>query len=217
MVAVAVLLTIVGLLLVDLLVQYVQSRASRPDVPTGPLPELPTGLFFHPNHCWAQLEPTGAWRVGVDALIGQLVGRVDSITLPEPGTRVMEGEPLATLLQGPNRLVVRSPVTGEVMQSNRSMRPESLDESPYADGWLCIIRPEKLAEDTRRLSVGADALKWQSREAARLADFFGELPGLAQAREVIARAGLMGLGAAMQKLGDPEWRRFQKAFLDSTG
>jgi hypothetical protein len=97
------------------------------------------------------------------------------------------------------------------------MPPDSFTDSPYAEGWLCIIRPEALAEDTRRLAVGAEALKWQSREASRLSEFFEAQPSLSATREIIAKTGLLGLGAAMQKLGESEWRRFQKAFLDAVG
>lgn len=215
MVAVAVLLTIVGLLLLDLVVQYFESRAARPPVAPGPLPDLPPGLFFHRNHCWAQLEAGGAWRVGVDALVASLVGRVDSITVPEPGSRVREGETLVTIQQADKGLVIRSPVAGEVLEANRAVAGDSLIGSPYTEGWLCVIRSEDLSADTRRLAVGDDALKWQSREAGRLLSFFGSVPSSGVSAEVVSVGGVLGLGGAMQKLSGSEWRRFQRAFLDA--
>ena len=214
MVAVAVLLTIVGLLLLDLVVQFFESRLARSEVAPGPMPELPPGLFFHRNHCWAQLEAGGAWRIGIDALIAPLVGHVDSITVPEPGTRVREGDPLVTIVQASNKLVIRSPVTGEVLDANRTLQGDSVVQSPYTTGWMCVVRSENLARDTRRLAVGDDALKWQSREAGRLVEFFNTVPGSAPA-EMVSVGGVLGLSGAMQKLGGDEWRRFQRAFLDA--
>jgi glycine cleavage system H protein len=214
MVAVAVLLTIVGLLLLDLVVQFFESRFARSEVAPGPMPELPPGLFFHRNHCWAQLETGGSWRIGVDALIAPLVGRVDGITMPEPGTRVREGDPLVTIQQASNQLVIRSPVTGEVLDANRSLQGQSVIGSPYTTGWMCLVRSENLAHDTRRLAVGDDAVKWQSREAGRLVEFFATVPGAASS-EMVSIGGVLGLGGAMQKLGVNEWRRFQRAFLDA--
>jgi glycine cleavage system H protein len=215
MVAVAVLLTIVGLLLLDLVVQFFESRLARAEGSPMPMPELPPGLFFHRNHCWAQLDARGAWRVGIDALIAPLVGRVDSITMPEPGTRVHEGDPLVTIQQASNQLMIRSPVTGEVLEANRSLQGQDVIESPYAKGWMCVVRSENLARDTRRLAVGDDALKWQSREAGRLVEFFSTVPASAVSAEMVSVGGVLGLGGAMQKLGGDEWRRFQRAFLDA--
>lgn len=205
MVAIAVLLTIVGLLLLDLIVQYVESRMSpAPGASklTVQVPDLPPGLFFHPGHSWAQLDPGGVWRVGVDGLVAGSLGPVDEIKLPEPGAQVREGDPLATFVRGGHRLIVRSPVTGEVHSVNPSLSPSAVASSPYSDGWLCVLKPEALAEDTRRLAIGADAAKWHQAEATRMAEF------------------LAGGGAAqggLVQLGEAGIRRFQKAFLDAAG
>lgn len=205
MVAIAVLLTIVGLLLLDLLVQYVESLmspAAGKAKQTAEVPELPPGLFFHPGHSWAQLDPGGVWRVGVDGLVAGSLGQVDEIKLPEPGAQVREGDPLATILRAGHRLIVRSPVTGEVQSVNPSLSPAAIVASPYSEGWLCVLKPESLAEDTRRLAIGADAAKWHQAEAIRMAEF------------------LAGGGASqggLHQLGEPGFRKFQKAFLDVAG
>lgn len=205
MVAIAVLLTIVGLLLLDLLVQYVESRLAP--VPGNAkqsvsVPDLPPGLFFHPGHSWAQLDPGGVWRVGVDSLVAGSLGQVDEIKLPEPGTPVREGDPLATIVRAGLRLVVRSPVTGEVQTVNPALSPAAIVAAPYTDGWLCVLKPEALAEDTRRLAIGADAARWHQAEAARIAEFLAG-GGVAQ--------------GSLDRLGEPGFRKFQKAFLDAAG
>lgn len=203
MVAIAVLLTIVGLLLLDLLVQYVESLMSPAPgkaKQTADVPELPPGLFFHPGHSWAQLDPGGVWRIGVDGLVAGSLGQVDEIKLPEPGTQVREGDPLATIVRGGHRLIVRSPVTGEIQTINPALSPAAVVASPYSEGWLCVVMPEALAEDTRRLAIGADAAKWHQSEALRIAAFLA--------------GGEAGQGG-LEKLGENGFRKFQKAFLDA--
>ena len=48
---------------------------------------------------------------------------------------------------------VYSPIAGEVLEVNNSLSdaPELVNKTPYADGWITIIRPEDMRKDLATL------------------------------------------------------------------
>jgi glycine cleavage system H protein len=213
MVAITVVSFIVGLLLLDLVVQYAEARfAARPDggiemwnlvatseVEAGGDVDFPPGLFLDRSHAWARLEPDGTWRVGVDGAVAKALGKLDQVVLAEAGQKVKEGEPLAMLRQGLHVYSLRAPVGGEVVLQNEELSAAHVTQSPYGHGWLCTIRPVALAADTRRMVVGDDATRWHRSEAGRIAKF-------------LAAAGD---AQTLDAFGADERARFQRTFLDA--
>ncbi len=216
MVAISVVSFIVGLLLLDLLVQYAESRfalradggtemwnlvATSDSDPTAEL-EFPQGLFLDRSHAWARLEPDGTWRVGVDGAVAKALGKVDQVVVAEAGQKVREGDPLATVRQGLHSYTVHAPVTGEVVGANADLTAGHVTQSPYGHGWLCSIRPVALAADTRRMVVGEDAARWHRSEAGRIVKFFASASGTEGA-------------TSLDALPVDERARFQRTFLDA--
>lgn len=213
MVAIWVVSFIVGLLLLDLVVQYAEARfaaradggtemwnlVATSDVEAGADVDFPQGLFLDRSHAWARLEPDGTWRVGVDGAVARSLGKVDQVVVAEVGQKVKEGDPLATMRQGLHTYTLRSPVTGEVVAQNVDLEAAHVTQSPYGHGWLCTVRPVALAADTRRMVVGEDATRWHRSEAARMAKFFASV----------------GEAASLDALGGDERGRFQRTFLDA--
>ncbi|MFA6108199.1 MAG: hypothetical protein WDA75_05450, partial [Candidatus Latescibacterota bacterium] len=80
MVAALLFFSIVVLLLVDLVLERRRSTASGPASTAAPAlaegPALPAGLFVHPGHSWAEILRSGQVRVGIDGLVGYLIGAV---------------------------------------------------------------------------------------------------------------------------------------------
>ena len=220
MVAILVVITIIVLLLVDWCLQLVQARRARLRANAGgrtgiPMPcnpfSPPRGLFFHPAHSWAQVEPTGALKVGLDGLVGFLLGDIDRVELPNPGQQVKAGESIAKLRQGGRELILSAPVDGRVLDVNRELTPDGhfLRCEPYGAGWICEIQPDSLSKGLRSLMVGDKVTEWHAKEARRIIKFLshsdneGGEPG----------EGLM-LKGFMQGASDDEWRMFQSQFMD---
>ena len=212
MVAITVVLIIVGLLLVDLLVQFAEGwspggrrvevlalAGGGVAVPAPGDGSFPEGLFLDRTHAWARLDTGGTWRIGLDGGVAHLLGRVNQVVVAPPGQVVREGDPLATIRQGLHQLTIRSPVGGEVVADNPDLTPERLAESPYGAGWLCAVRPASLSADTRRMLVGDDAERWHGAEAQRIADFLAEAGG----------------EPTVAALSESDRVRFQRMFLDA--
>lgn len=226
MVAILVVLTITVLLLTDWSLQLVQakrakSRAAARNPHNGaPLASNPftppQGLFFHPSHSWAHVEPDGDVKVGLDGLVGFLLGTIDRVELPVPGQRVVEGESIAALRQGDRELKLSSPVEGEVVVVNRELMPDGhfIRSEPYGAGWICEIKPNSLSKDLHGLMVGEELKDWHAREARRIINFLSHSEGNGNGLDGLPSEGLL-LRGFMEGASDEEWRRFQDLFLNA--
>src|SRR5215475_11450589 len=59
--------------------------------------QVPENLRYHPGHTWALSESPSLVRVGMDQFASKLTGRVDSITLPQRGQWIRQGQKVCTV------------------------------------------------------------------------------------------------------------------------
>lgn len=225
MVAVLCVLTITILILVDWILQLVWGwRARRLSLtPASHFRgremseslDPPGGLFFHPAHSWALVEPSGCIRVGLDGLVGFLLGHVDRVQLPAPGQKVREGEGIARLLQGDRELQLTAPVDGTVVQVNQELLQDGvpIESEPYGAGWICVIQPESLSKDLLKLMIADQASEWHAQESERMLSFLSH--GDSGIGPQAVRSRRPSLCGFLQGAGDDEWGEFQKQFLDA--
>lgn len=121
--------------------------------------EIPEGLYYSSEHEWVKVEEKLA-RVGVtDYAQGQL-GDVVYVELPEVGKQVKQvGEPkgkeaeLGAVESIKAVSAVYSPLSGKVKEVNKELedRPELVNTSPYAEGWICVLESEDLEAELKSL------------------------------------------------------------------
>lgn len=182
MVAIAVALTLAVCLLLDWWLRR-GSAAAVPAAPPRPAPRLTLGpprltggfewreeMSFHPGHTWALAEGPGRVRVGIDDFACRLLGHIDALELPRPGTRLRQGARIWTLRRGQRRAPMLSPVNGVVVEVNERTHgdPASVSRDPYQDGWLLAVRTPELGRDLNNLLSGEVADSWLAGESARL-------------------------------------------------
>lgn len=232
MVAVLILLTIVGFLLIDWVVQVVHVRrgdaaileygmagdsqiaTTSPHASESAHPGVPpAGLFFHQGHCWAHVEPDGTCRIGLDGLISRIVGRMDDIYLPSIGEHVHEGDTVVSITQGEKTLSLTASMDGVITDVNGKLKPGMLKSRPYTDGWLFSISPNSLESETRRLLIGNEATTWYTKESQKIAEYFSSIPELAKHLVYDTYTGIPNLRAIMEKATGSEWQQFQQHFL----
>lgn len=226
MVAILAVLTITVFILVDWVVQLFQAARARRQIVADsgklwsqrmedPL-DVPMGVFFHPGHSWALVKPSGSVRVGLDGLIGFLLGRVDGVELPVLGQRVREGESIAGFFQGSRELRVAAPIDGTVVAVNRDLKPDGsfISSEPYGAGWICEIKPHSLSRGLRRLMVADQAVEWRTRESQHIYSFFSREDSGINGKGIADPDSYSAYGF-LQGVRDEEWCEFQREFLNA--
>ena len=66
----------------------------------------------------------------------------------EPGESIEKNQVLVTIESVKAAADVKSPVSGKVIEINESLSdtPETLNEDPYENGWLCKVELDNLSE-----------------------------------------------------------------------
>ncbi len=131
---------------------------------------VPGGAFVSPGHAWARIDPDGQVLTGLDDFARKALGKVDAVVPPAVGARVRRGEPLFSVRCGEAVVRFRAPLSGEVSKVNDALAraPELVTESPYDDGWVCLVRPADLAADLGGLRIGKPVVTWYQDEVIRL-------------------------------------------------
>ncbi|MDG1164104.1 MAG: glycine cleavage system protein GcvH [Porticoccaceae bacterium] len=113
--------------------------------------ELPTELKYASSHEWARLESDGTVVVGITDHAQDALGDVVYVELPEMGASVDAGSEVAVVESVKAASDIYSPVTGDVVEINPALEdePETVNSSPYSDGWLFRVKvsgPEELED-----------------------------------------------------------------------
>jgi glycine cleavage system H protein len=76
------------------------------------------------------------------------LGDVVFVETPEVGSRVIVGEEAGVVESVKAASDIYSLVTGEVVAVNEALQdaPETVNSSPYDDGWFFRVKPDDLAE-----------------------------------------------------------------------
>jgi glycine cleavage system H lipoate-binding protein len=119
-------------------------------------PERPGDLFYHPRNAWARVEDGGLVRTGLDRPTALRLGRVYSVELPAPGTRVRRGDPCWRVIHGAGETDVVAPVSGLVREVNARLvlQPSTLVADPYGAGWALVVEPSELGVCLKSLMYG---------------------------------------------------------------
>lgn len=119
--------------------------------------QVPTALRYTQTHEWAQKQSDGAINVGVTDHAQDLLGDMVYVELPEIGRVVKAKEECAVVESVKAASDVYSPVSGEVIAVNNSLKdtPELVNKDPYGDGWLFRVRPSAGSDYDKLLTAAA--------------------------------------------------------------
>ena len=102
---------------------------------------VPDGYALHPGHAWAKAVGGGEVLVGADDFARAVIGRVEDVDLPAPGTVVRQGEPAWTLRGAAGPLPMISPVDGMVVAPIPRRGSAPWRAIPTARVGCCASRP----------------------------------------------------------------------------
>lgn len=169
---------------------------------------LPDHYYFHPGHTWAYPDESGRMLVGIDDFAIKLVGEIEALEIPKPGTRVRQGQVVWKIRVGGKTFAMRSPVEGVVEGVHEEVlqNPRLLLQDPYQNGWILRIRPEDKSASLAGLLSGDLARRLLETKLSRLMPATsGEVGILAQDGGVLLQDGGMPIQGIAKAIQPENW------------
>jgi glycine cleavage system H protein len=107
-------------------------------------------LYDVDNFVWAiDDDSNGSMLVGMTAVLTFIAGKISNIRIKNPGTQIKRGKSIGTVESNKYFGVVRSPISGEIIEINHSIinNPKIVNDYPYTKGWFARIRPSNDVPD----------------------------------------------------------------------
>ena len=172
--------------------------------------QVPENLRYHPGHTWALSESPNLVRVGLDDFASKLTGTLESITLPQRGQWIRQGQKMCTIHRDGSAADMVSPIEGTVSDINPALLadPKLALRDPYGEGWLLTVQAPDAKTSFRNLLGGPLARWWTEESASRLQR---RIPtALAGA---LAQDGGVAIDNLTVEIPDQDWLPLAKEFF----
>jgi len=172
--------------------------------------EVPENVRYHGGHTWALSESRDLVRVGMDDFASKLIGKIESIALPQRGRWVRQGQKIWTIFRDGKSVDMVSPIEGTVTDINEAVvkDPELARKDPYGDGWLLTVQAPDAKINFRNLLGGDLARLWTESAALRLRK---RMPIAMSA--ALAQDGGVAVDDLTAHLPDEDWATLTKEFF----
>jgi len=133
--------------------------------------DIPTDRSYdREHHMWAQFDSvSGDVFVGIDTLGLTSLGDLAYVTLQAVGMPVKRGESMGTLEAAKMTGDLIAPVSGVIVARNDQTvsNPALVNQSPYVDGWMVVIKPSDWENESAQLVSGEALPTWVEAEIKR--------------------------------------------------
>jgi glycine cleavage system H protein len=121
--------------------------------------EVRDGLLYTKTHEWIKKNDDGTVIMGITDHAQHEIGEAVFIEIPKEGADVAAGDEIGAIESVKTVVPTYSPVSGKIVSSNVSLEdaPDTINASPYDDGWITIIKSSDPAE--LEGMIDADAYK----------------------------------------------------------
>lgn len=111
--------------------------------------QVPENLHYAPSHEWVLDNHDGTVTIGITDHAQEALGDVVFVELPEVGKMLDKGEEFGVIESVKAASDLFAPVNGEVIAINDDLEdePETVNESPYEDGWMIKVRLDGSIDD----------------------------------------------------------------------
>jgi len=153
-------------------------------------------------------------RVGMDDFASKLTGTVESITLPQRGQWIRQGQKVCTIHRDGVAVDMVSPIEGTVSDINRAveLNPKLALSDPYGDGWLVTVNSPDAKTSFKNLLGGPLARWWMEESASRLQRRMPMATAMAFAG-ALAQDGGVAVDNVSAEIPDQEWLPLAKEFF----
>ena len=102
--------------------------------------EVRNDLKYTDNHEWLKVERDTA-KIGITDYAQSQLTDIVFVELPEVGKEIKKGDELCVVESVKSVSEIYAPISGKVVNINKQLEetPETINDSPYDEGWLVEI------------------------------------------------------------------------------
>lgn len=121
---------------------------------------IPANLRYNDTHEWVLDNGDGTVTIGITDHAQEALGDVVFVELPEVGRALTKGEEFSVVESVKAASDLYAPLEGEVVAVNEELEdnPETINESPYENGWIIKVR----VDDAGAVAALLDADAYQA-------------------------------------------------------
>lgn len=114
--------------------------------------EVTEGLYYTKEHEWIKLEGSNC-RIGVTDYAQKSLHEVVFVDLPKVGGKATKSQSVGSVESVKAVADVFAPISGEIVEVNTKLAdtPELVNQQPYGDGWIAVVKPSNLDVDLKSL------------------------------------------------------------------
>ena len=175
---------------------------------------IPGGVFIAKNHTWFTINQEGITKIGIDDFAKKLIGKIDSIELPNLGMELKAGQPLFTIKQGNRSVTFNSPVSGKVSQVDTLLKdnPAALDITSYDRNWICALDTENIDDEIKGMSIGKSAVNFYQDDIEKFRILMKDLIKSQNKNEDYLESDQIYVGQ-LEKLTNGNWQKIVAEFF----
>lgn len=109
--------------------------------------EVRDDLKYTESHEWLKLK-NDTVQIGITDHAQDALTDIVFVELPEVGKKIKKGDELCVVESVKSVSEIYSPISGTISKVNKKLEdtPETVNESPYDDGWLVELEIENKSE-----------------------------------------------------------------------
>ena len=128
--------------------------------------EVPEGLYYSKDFEWVKIEGDKV-RMGVTDYAQKSLREIVFAELPSAGEGVSQNEPYGTVESVKAVSDLISAISGTIEEVNEGVqaKPELVNEDPYGEGWLLVVKPANLEAELANLMDFNKAVEWHKNQS----------------------------------------------------
>jgi glycine cleavage system H protein len=104
---------------------------------------IPAELRYAKSHEWLKLEGDGTVTIGISDYAQNSLGDITYVQVPKVGASLEAGETFGVVESVKAASDLYAPIAGTVVAVNGALEsaPETVNRSPYGEGWMLRLQP----------------------------------------------------------------------------
>jgi len=117
---------------------------------------IPTDLLYTRDHEWLRVEG-GEGSMGITDYAQGELGDIVFLDLPDVGKAVAQGKSFGSIEAVKAAADLNAPISGTISAINPALEhgPETINQSPYGEGWIVKIKISNPAETANLMNAKA--------------------------------------------------------------